>query len=367
MDVNGTKFHLLLGRSDWGKCFSADGETLGEIWKKESNGETPPEQKFDWNKKSNEITLQPQIFKFNASPKDKKPDLNVRRGGARDRYGNWFWIDETGTKIKVLSVGSKTVSDFYPTAESVCEDESPKDFQPLDKNTPTSIKLFCGIAVTIDHYLVVGTVKPAGLLIFDLFSVGEPRQILWREDVEFFPFDIAARFGGGAFVLDRENKRYWTLDRSFAIVGELPATPEENPVKFQPFEKADEFQPADESEKTRKHYKKLPAEKFYSALSEDKDPISIEALPDDTVLILNLAQEEDFSVIERYYRGNKLDDLSTASVKNFVNEDEIVTTSPPKKFRLRGYDIAYVKTSGRRKNRRTFVCRNRRRQSDFCF
>ena len=234
---------------------------------------------------------------------------------------------------------------FIPNAESVCESEPKKDFQPVETSQQTAVKSFRGIAVTIDHYLVVGTVQPAGLLIFDLFSVGEPRRILWREDTAFVPFDIAARFCGGAFVLDRENKRYWTFDRTFTIVGELPRTPEENPVEFQPFEKADEFQPADETEKTRKYYKKLPAEKFYSALADDKDPISIEALPDDTVLILNLAQEEDFSVIKRYYRGNKLDDLSTDSIENFIKEDETVKTSPPKKFRLRGYDIAFVKGS----------------------
>ena len=107
---------------------------MREIWKKESEGETAEEQKFDWNEESNEITLQPLIFKFNASPKDKKPDLNIRRGAARDRYGNWFWVDETGTKIKVLSVGSKTVSDFYPEClKASATDESPKDFEPLDK------------------------------------------------------------------------------------------------------------------------------------------------------------------------------------------------------------------------------------------
>ncbi len=343
MDVNGTKFHLLLGRADWEKCTLADGTALGEIWKKESEGENEGEPQFAWNEKLKAITLQPQIFRFKTSLKNKKPDLKMRRGAARDRYGNWFWIDETGTKIKVLSVGSKTVSTFYPNAESVCAESNGKDFHPVETKTQTAIETFRGIAVTIDHYLVVGTVEPAGLLIFDLFSTGEPRRILWREDIKFAPFDIAARFCGGVFVLDRENKRYWTLDRSFGVVGESPF---ENPAEFQSFEKKDAFQPADETENARKHYQKIPAEKFYFELSQGKDPISIEALPDDTVLILNLAEEdEDFSIIERYYRADKLDDLSTDSLKDFIYEDETVITSPAKKFRLRGYDIAFVKGS----------------------
>ena len=63
-------------------------------------------------------------------------------------------------------------------------------------------------------------------------------------------------------------------------------------------------------------------------------------------MILNLAKEaDDFSIIDRYFRGRKIDELSTASIKNFVTDDENVTTSPPKKFRFRGYDIAFVKDS----------------------
>ncbi len=335
MDVNGTKFHLLLGFDDWSRCSSADGKSLREIWQNEIEGETDTEQTFDWNNEKNAITLHRNLFQFETLPKDRPPDLNVRRGAARDRYGNWFWIDETGTKIKVLSIGSKTVSDFYPATENISENENAGDFQPLETGANNSSARFRGIAVTIDHFLIVGSVEPAGLLIFDLFSTGEPRRIFWREETAFAPFDIAARFGGGAFVLDRENKRYWTFDRAFNI---------ESGKDFDSNGSADIFQPVDETESERNAFQTSDLKKLFSELPLVKDPISIEALPDDTVLILYKPENtDDFSVLERYWRGTLLGKLSTASIRTFVKEK--ANANPPKKFRLRGYDIAFVKGS----------------------
>ena len=335
MDVNGTKFHLLLGFDDWSRCSSADGKSLREIWQNEIEGKTDTEQTFDWNDEKNAITLHRNLFQFETSPKDKPPDLNVRRGATRDRYGNWFWIDETGTKIKVLSVGSKTVSDFYPATENISENKNAGDFQPIETGVNNAAVSFRGVAVTIDHYLIVGSVAPAGLLIFDLFSVGEPRRIFWNEQTAFAPFDIAARFGGGAFVLDRENKRFWTFDRAFNIEGEK---------RFKPTADADIFQPVNETEGERTAFQIPDLKKLYSELPFVKDPISIESLPDDTVLILYKPEKtDDFSVLERYWRTTLLGKLSTASIRTFVKETANIKST--KKFRLRGYDIAFVKGS----------------------
>jgi phage tail-like protein len=344
MDVNGTKFHLLLTRDDWGRSTSDNGELLREIWQRETDGETVAEQKFAWDETLSEITLQPRLFKFTASEKDEKPKLENRRGAARDRYGNWYWIDETGLKIKVLSSGSHNVSDFYPVASTGCETEKTGDFQPFEivQDKHSALR---GLAVTIDHYLVVGTLEPAGLLVFDLFAGGEPRRILWREDAAFAPYDMAARPCGGVFILDRDNKRYWTLDRGFNAVGE--AAPET--------ESPDDFQPADESE-NRQHGERGSADNYFSKLPDGEEPISIEALPDDTVLILNLPKTaEEFSVIYRYYRGFLLDDLKTESILNSVDEDDREILSPPARFRLRGFDIAFVGATGEEKNDRLFI------------
>jgi phage tail-like protein len=339
-DVNGTKFHLLLNRADWGNCTSESGELLSKNWNRDDAGESDFTQEFDWNDEKNEILLQPRLFKFTASPKDEKPKLENRRGAASDRYGNWFWIDETGLKIKVYSTGSMRVSDFYPTAGGDCKTEKSSGFAPVEiiKQTPVQMR---GLAVTIDHYLIVGTIQPAGLLIFDLFSVGEPRRILWREDIAFAPFDIAARTCGGAFVLDRANKRYWTLDRGFnAVGGTITAD-----------ETADTFQPFDESE-TRKQSVNSAAENFFSPLPPNDDPMAIEALPDDTVLILNLEPKDAFfSVIKRFYRGRKLDELNTGTILPKIEKDDHPILSPPGGFRLRGYDFAFLKGAENERDR----------------
>jgi phage tail-like protein len=327
MDVNGTKFHLLLTRDDWGRCTSGQNvETLQTIWKRE----TDPEQKFDWDEYAGEITLQKQIFKFTTSPKDEKPELEKRRGAARDRYGNWYWIDETGLKIKVLSSGSNNVSDFYPAREDNSEEVKQGAFQPVEQPAQTPLELR-GLAVTIDHFLVVGTLAPAGLLVFDLFAGGAPRRVLWRPEAPFLPFDMAARRGGGVFVLDRANKQYWTLDRNFNAVG-----------GHETKGLAEDFQPVDEGEE-RKTNQPAAAEDYFSNLPEMEDPISIEALPDDTVLILDLpANKEDFSVVYRYYRAQRLDKLETKSILSKVDEPKREILSPPRRFRLRGFDLAFV-------------------------
>jgi len=54
-----------------------------------------------------------------------------------------------------------------------------------------------GLAITRDHYLVVGVLKPQGLLVFDLHAGGAPVQMFWPAAVDFQSFDMAAAPGGG--------------------------------------------------------------------------------------------------------------------------------------------------------------------------
>src|SRR5436190_6256434 len=220
MDVNGTRFHLFLSRDDWARCsleFTADQfRSLGSIW----DG-SPPQSGAGliWNDEQAELTLEPRLFNF--EPNDTAPSLENRRGAGRDVFGNWFWIDETKTKIRVLSTGSGATTDFWPLPEScACPQHGPLgSFQSVDEAKPGVSLQFSGLAVTEDHYLVVGTIEPKGLLIFDLHDPSDPRQLFWPESVDFAPFDMAARPGGGVWILDRTNSSYWALDRNFNVIG----------------------------------------------------------------------------------------------------------------------------------------------------
>ncbi|HEY8561390.1 MAG TPA: phage tail protein [Pyrinomonadaceae bacterium] len=329
MDVNGTKYHLLLTRDDWARCRAGrKNELLSEFWRR--GGEA--EGKFDWDENAPGITLPKRIFKFTAAPKDEKPALEGRRGAARDRYGNWYWIEPDSSKIKVFSRGSQTVTDFYPSPETPAAEIRPGAFRPLEKNVLRTVELR-GLCVTIDHFLVAGTIAPAGLLVFDLFAGGAPRRISWREGAPFSPFDIAARRAGGVFVLDRANKSCWTLDRNFGALAAGRNDTKENTEAFQPVDAREE----------RKTFGRTRATDYFSALPETADPIAIEALPDDTFLILDLPPEKNaFSIVCRYYRGHLLDKLELPDMVAPVDENARPIHSPPERFRLRGFDMAFL-------------------------
>jgi hypothetical protein len=295
VDANGTKFHLLLGRDDWSRC-AIDGKTLHELW----DASPPQSAAVAWNDHRSELTLEPRLFKFTAAPKDTFPSVENRRGAGQDAFGNWYWIDETGRRLRVLSSGSNVTSDFWPIAAGCECREEPRtgDFRPRDASSTDARLQFSGLAVTEDHYLVVGVLEPAGLLIFDLSGVGGPRELLWPKSVPFAPFDMAPRPGGGVWILDRTNHAYWALDRHFNVIG-----PEGNDALLSNA-KLDDFQPLDNSSPHGTQTKLFPTAFSVAAV----DPIAIEALPDGTVLILDFDPAKRFSTIYRYRYDQQLPD-----------------------------------------------------------
>lgn len=334
MDANGSRFHLLLGREDWAAC-RVGGRELAETWETES----PPHENrsgLAYNQDREELILQKRLFKYIAAPADMRPDLANRRGAARDRYGNWYWIDETGFKIRVRSSGSRTVSDFWSPAigSGCCKQVRLGDFQPQGAPPAPTTASLSGLAITENHYLVVGVLEPKGLLIFDLHAGGEPRQLLWPEEVDFTPYDMSARPGGGVWILDHDHRCYWGLDGYFNLISS--GEPNQN---LGPGE-AEDFQPLNAEDAPAPHRRSFPSSislRPGSPLTAF-EPISIEALPDGTVLILDRNRNplERYSKIYRYRLGTLIEEFSTESMRSLIEEEAQAD------FRLVGYDIAFV-------------------------
>jgi len=217
MDVNGSRFHLLLGPADWGSCTDEDGDPLGTLW---ATGAAAPVVWTD----ADEVALPASVFRFPAARGDAPPALSDRRGAGRDRYGNWYWIGPGARGVLVGSAGDGSVSQFWPGhGECPPPPAAPGAFgPPADAPPPAPAQPLRGAAVTEDHRLVVGTLAPGGLLVFDLLTGGPPAVHVWPAGVPFAPWDIAPRPGGGVFVLDRDARAVWELDRRLQLVAPPP-------------------------------------------------------------------------------------------------------------------------------------------------
>lgn len=313
MDANGTRYHLLLGERDWSGCLAPN---------------------LAWDAERQHLTLEPLVYFYVASPADSAPKIDDRRGAARDRFGNWYWIDSTKQVIRVLSAGSRQATDFWPLEQPAsCPPEpAPASFQPVSTPAPDAPLTFGGLAVTEGHYLIVGVLNPAGLLVFDLLGGGSPSQYTWPADVPFAPFDMSPMPGGGVWILDRKNKRYWALDGHFAVIGK------EQQIEPPAADVEETFQPASGEKRIR------PQARFPRGITladamplVERDPIAIEALPDCTVLILDRVPGAKFSFVSRYRYATRLGNpVSTEIMKSHVEQDQ------QDKFELVAHDFVFV-------------------------
>src|SRR5262249_45658011 len=223
--------------------------------------------------------------------------LDDRRGAAFDVYGNVYWIAASGTEILVQSSSTGQTTHFWSSLDDPrdprCLTVKPGGFTALRSGmTPSAIR-FSGLAVTSFHYLVVGTIGPQGLVVFDLHRGGEPRQLLWPNGVSFVPFDFAAAPGGGVIVLDRQNTRLWALDQTLGVVSlsGVDAFASSSP----------QFESLDGSSGPKAPCRGSIALDL-SLLLAIPSPVAVETLPDGSVLVLETGPGADFSFIHRFVR-----------------------------------------------------------------
>lgn len=350
MDANGTRYHLLLGQPDWARCTldEAGRHTLGELWRVGStDGEGGG---LRWNTALGELTLSTLAFQFAAAPRDVAPDLADRRGAGRDDHGNWYWIADGGQELLVRSSGSERTTHFWSAQDDLACAPAANDgaFAPVAAPPAPAVLDLAGLAVTEDQYLVVGVLAPAGLLIFDLFEGGAPRQLIFPAGVPFVPFDIAPRPGGGVWVLDCKSRHYWAFDRRFDIepCGQAPVTLQEG--------RLDDFQPiAAAPDERRERLPLIIPSGISLAVAAPlalREPISIEGLPDGSVLILDHDESIPFSLIHHLRFGQQVSPPLTTS--DMVEHLKPGAANPRL---LRGHDIAFVPLSPVAEGQRTLV------------
>lgn len=317
MDANGSRYHLLLGAADWQGCrYAAAGDAFDDgVWPVPKPEVPAP---AEWNADSAELMLRRRAFRFEAGRAENRPDLTRdRRGAAADRFGNWYWINPAGDGLRVFSAGSQRASDYWPLPE--LQPVPRPAFSPMPDSPVTPLAL-AGLAVTVDHFLLCGSISPSGLLVFDLFAGGAPRTLLWPDGVEFTPFDIAAAADGGAFILDRQRHSVWALDRQFKLARQAAPASNGRPG----------FEPGDGSRTQRPAAMQLAPPWAVGA----NDPVAIDAAADGRVFVLDRRPAGESAQVLVLCEGHLLQRLSTDSLRA-----EGSTGAAPV---LDGYDMAYT-------------------------
>jgi phage tail-like protein len=322
MDANGTSYHLLLGQPDWSQCSDALGP-LGATWAAAGG----PASQFAWDSVTGTLTLQPRLLRVGSPGTSLTP--SARRGAAVDRYGNWYWISDDAHELLVWSSGSNTTSHFWSTGDLMRA--QPGTFGAFSPRTTAALPpaSFSGLAVTTDHYLVVGNLSPAGLWVLDLHSSHAPRQLLWPAEVPFAPFDMAARPAGGVWILDREHRCYWVLDQQFNVCAAA-----QTPVVLESPSHA--FQPSDPAVAHRTDPRTFPGGLPIAAV----DPVAIEGFGDESVLILDRDPGTTFGQLLHYQFERAVG--SPASLEGLA---AVVESDNGQSVTLHGHDLAYVRDS----------------------
>jgi phage tail-like protein len=318
IDVNGTRHHLILGRDDWMRAAS-EGPRL-----------------WEYNEGREVVQLQAEIYAFARRGKLAEAlDVDARRGGARDSYGHWYWIeaDEAGEPTRIMArwAQASEAEVLFPLPPELCP--VPDDiFRPAAADEPAEPEPLAGLAVTTGGYLVAGSPTTGSLLVFDLYALdgGYVRvrlPALPDAPAELtVPFDLAALPDGGLLVLDTVHKLVWVLDHSFRP---LPAgtTPKGDLLTFQP-----------KRGSARREHTTPPVEPI--TLTETDHPVAIEPLPDGSFWILDTPSDDTLpSILWRYaLDGRFAPQFIQLLTANLVDDD----ADDLDLQQIRGYDIAYL-------------------------
>lgn len=288
-DVNNTGFKLVLGRSDWHDQFGVEGTTTDEV------GKDGPTVVYDAETRT--ATLRSRVDRFSSEAPDPVLTSEDRTSAARDRYGSWYWLaPNDSTRIMVRNAGDDVIDTFW--APDMADRDSGPDpeeregsvFRTADPGSSSAPELGA-LTITPDHRLVVAATGPNQLLVFDLHAGGPPQRIPWFGEDSYSPVDATPRRGGGLYLLDTPDDgppRIWALDRTFRPTGGVST------------DHSPDFRPLGREAPGAS----TPADSVSSGaalvLPSDAHATVIEALPDDTVLVLLAPEGEEPGTVVRY-------------------------------------------------------------------
>jgi phage tail-like protein len=324
-DANGSRFALVLGPHDWGRCMHdvPGTPTLESLWDSAAGRAATP---LAYDEAQASVSLAQRVGRFRAGSGDLVPDPARRRGAAADRHRNVYAIVDGGRRIDVRSAGSGRISVYWPVA-GVAVDTEPGDFGPVAPPAPALPLELHALAVTTGHYLVAGIVprpgEPGGLLMFDLLAGGPPLQLAWPAPWRLVPQDMAARVGGGVAVLDRANRRVWLLDRRLGMEAVFPVAPEE----------PSDFTPADGSTPLPAALPSQPWFDLVTTAAGGGDPVALQVLDDGAIAVLDGAGSDGFALISLYAAGALVAQASTRVVL------DVIAPEDRPGFVLRGFDM----------------------------
>jgi len=323
MDVNGTRFRLVLGHRDFEPLIGASyaPENALARWTAATGGAAAvPAPPLEWDSDWDGVRLMRQLPLLAAPADARLLQPADRRGADADAFGNIFWIARDRAGIRLRPAGIDADGDYWSVAALAAERLPAQGvFSPAAPSGAPRVPELSGLAVTRTRYLVAGTRSPGGLLIFDLDSSGQPRWWRWPEAVGFAPFDLAATADGGVVMLDRPAgaaARIWRLDRNFAVV-DLSSPLLVSPARQEAFHPEGAAPRAGAAEPFGG-----PVEIGAASPLEADDPVALAELPDRSVLVLDAGAPGAPCSVQRW-RGAQLSNivvLDAAATRPHLNE-----------------------------------------------